>query len=765
MELNLRTAVTVIFWLALASTVLAIAIRSARRSHPGYGRWAIAGLLLVLSLFLLSLRSASGWINTVSADAGIAMAFILYLEGAQEFRGLLHRNWLVYAGGVVAIGAVTFFRYSLPNMNARAAVMSAFAGIVLTLISICLLRGIPPAHRFGQTFTGGMFALCAATNVARASYCYFGPLMNDQNMLSGLNGIFFLAVAGEMAAFSVGLTLMADERMTSDLRDVRERVSRADVEVAQHIEAEAALRESEERYRNLAERLRESEAFLRESEAHLKNAERLAHIGHWHWDLRSNQVAGSEEMYRIFGKQENYTPTHEGFLQDLVPRDKERVESAIRDSIANKTGHSMEYQVVLPNRDVRTISCIWEVSLDKEGLPERLFGTCQDITDLRRAQEEALARQKLESVGTLASGIAHDFNNLLGAVRAQADLAAAELEAGSSCKEELKAIGEVAMRGSEIVRQLMIYAGKESEVVGVVDISKIVEEMLPLIRVSVSKHAVLNADLGQNLPAIRASGAQLRQIVMNLVTNASDALGDRDGVIRVTTRHLITSATVPESMSEGDYLVLEVSDTGCGMSSETRARVFDPFFTTKSAGHGLGLAVVDGIIRGLRGAIHVTSELGKGTTFQILLPSVESTGEATSHALPTIEKLESSSIQASILIVEDEDALRRPVAKMLRSAGFQILEAADGSSAIDLLRAAVDKIDMILLDLTIPGASSAEVVAEAARTRPDIRVILTSAYCQEMLTAPLSAAQVRGFIRKPFQVGDLVKTLRRAASA
>jgi nitrogen-specific signal transduction histidine kinase len=387
----------------------------------------------------------------------------------------------------------------------------------------------------------------------------------------------------------------------------------------------------------------------------------------------------------------------------------------------------------------------------------------EDITEIKRTQEEALSRQKLESVGTLAGGIAHDFNNLLGSVQAQAELGLAELNAGSSCQVELKAICEVTKRGAEIVRQLMIYAGKESGTAENVDLSKVVAEMLALLKVSVSKHAVVQADLGQDLPAIRANAAQLRQIVLNLVTNASDAIGDLDGVIRVITRRVTLggkSEAVSESLSEGDYLVLEVTDTGCGMPLEMQTMVFDPFFTTKSAGHGLGLAVVSGIVRSLAGTIRLTSELGKGSTFQVLLPCAETTGTANSYPLPAIKESAGSSQDAVVLVVEDEDPLRVAVVKMLRKTGFKVLEAANGSAAINLLRANRGKIDMMLLDMTIPGASSREVVVEAAQAGSDVRVVLTSAYSEEILMPLVSNPQIRGFIRKPFQLVDLVKKLR-----
>jgi PAS domain S-box-containing protein len=405
---------------------------------------------------------------------------------------------------------------------------------------------------------------------------------------------------------------------------------------------------------------------------------------------------------------------------------------------------------------------------DHDGAPLYGLAMVEDTTEVKRTQEQAFARQKLESVGTLASGIAHDFNNLLGGVLAQAELGLADLAAGSNPEAELKAVRDAALRGSEIVRELMIYAGKETAVVGLVDVSQIVEEMVELFKVSVSKHAQLEADLSKDLPAVRANAAQLRQVVMNLITNASDAIGDRNGTIRVTTRFVIRcrdSEEVSDRLADGCYVQLEVSDTGCGMSPETQAKAFDPFFTTKSTGHGLGLAVVQGIVRGLGGSIALTSAPRQGTTFQISLPCAGATAGAPSDAISGIEELARPALYATILLVEDEDLLRQAVREMLRKGGFKVLEAADGFSAIKLLRANGDTIDVMLLDMTIPGASSPEVLAEAAKARPDIRVILTSAYSEEMMMGAVSAPQIRDFIRKPFQLIDLMQTLRSTLSS
>ena len=403
-----------------------------------------------------------------------------------------------------------------------------------------------------------------------------------------------------------------------------------------------------------------------------------------------------------------------------------------------------------------------------DGSPLYGLAMVEDITEIKRTQDEALFRQKLESVGTLAGGIAHDFNNLLGAVQAQAELGLSELDAGVPCREELNAIRDVAMRGSEIVRELMIYAGQESAVVEPVDLSKIVAEMLGLLKVSVTKRAVIKANLDHDLPSTLASPAQLRQVVMNLITNASDAIGDRDGVIQVITRRVTLkgqSETTPSTtFSPGHCVQLEVSDNGRGMSRQTQSMVFDPFFTTKAAGRGLGLAVVQGIVRSLGGTIQLTSEPGKGTTFQVLLPCAEATAGAGGEAMSGAEELAVVPDHGTVLVVEDEGHLRQAVVKMLRKSGLEVLEAADGSAAIDLLRDDGVKIDVILLDMTIPGASSHEIVAEASKVRPNIRVILTSAYSQETIAEAMSSPQICSFVRKPFRLGELLKTLRSSLS-
>jgi len=509
--------------------------------------------------------------------------------------------------------------------------------------------------------------------------------------------------------------------------------------------------------------LMQTKEHLQESENRLKSAQRLTHVGSWHWNFGANHVVCSEECKRIFGQPDDYAPSLEGLLQIIAPRDRERVAGEIQQGIAEKSGCSTEFQIARPNGDLRTVMFTSQVFLDESGMPQHIFGACQDVTEDRRAQEEAFVRQKLETVGTLANGIAHDFNNLLGAVLAQAELALSELDGGARPEEELKAICAVAKSGSEIVQQLMIYTGQEHPVSEAVNVTQAVEEMADLLKLSISKRATLATDLDRDLPAVRASSAQIRQIVMNLIMNASEAVADWGGTIRLTTRRVTAGpdrlAWIPEELASGDFAQLEVADTGRGMSPEVQARIFDPFYSTKPMGHGLGLAVVSGLVRSLGGAIHLVSEPGKGTTFRVLLPCVADPGKAPATPPPrTGTILEGRA--ATALVVEDEDPLRAAAVKMLRRSGFSVVEAADGTAAMAAIRGA-DPIDVLLLDVTLPGVPSREVLAEARRLRPAMRTIVTSAYGEDFVAATLQT-DVERFIRKPYSLGDLRELVRQA---
>lgn len=404
------------------------------------------------------------------------------------------------------------------------------------------------------------------------------------------------------------------------------------------------------------------------------------------------------------------------------------------------------------------------------GQIHRIAGCCTDLTEVKHTHEQSLASQKLESIGVLANGIAHDFNNLLGGILASSELALIDSAEASQVQEQLQRIRMASIRGAEIVRQLMIYSGKDSPDFEPVNVSTLVKEMLDLLKVSISKHAILRIELGDNLPAVHASPAQIRQVVMNLITNASEAIGERQGEIHVSSGLVAVCAGSPmgaiRNLPQGNYVKLEISDTGGGMTAELQASIFDPFFTTKQGGRGLGLSVVRGIVRAHGGSIHVRSAPGQGTTFQILLPCQESSAEENQSPVAPLDADETLTRAGTILVVDDEGMLRSAVSKMLRKTGYSVIEAGDGVSALDLLRAHDGAVDLILLDVTLPGEiSSREVFEGAQRMRIGLKVILTSAYGKEDIDAAFAGLGIEHFIRKPFLVTDLIALIQNALSA
>jgi signal transduction histidine kinase len=249
------------------------------------------------------------------------------------------------------------------------------------------------------------------------------------------------------------------------------------------------------------------------------------------------------------------------------------------------------------------------------------LGTLADITDLKRHRDQLAAAQKVDSLGSLAAGVAHNFNNLLATILMDADLALSDVPPDSPACESIERISQVAIRGSEVVKLLEAYAGSSEAAPEEVDLSRLAGEAIASLRLSFPKNVVLETALAQDVPAIRVNAGQIRQMIVHLITNAAEALNKQAGTIHVTTGQVRLSADGPENLPEGEYVRLEVSDTGSGISEEAQTRVFDPFYTTKFLGRGLGLAAVQGIVRSHGGAVNAVSTPGKGSTFEVLLPS------------------------------------------------------------------------------------------------------------------------------------------------
>ncbi|NTV52307.1 MAG: response regulator [Candidatus Firestonebacteria bacterium] len=397
----------------------------------------------------------------------------------------------------------------------------------------------------------------------------------------------------------------------------------------------------------------------------------------------------------------------------------------------------------------------------------------RDIHERRKAAEEHKAMelrvqqaQKLESLGVLAGGIAHDFNNLLMTILGNSSLALLDLPSSAAARKSIEQIETAAIRAAGLANQLLTYSGKNRFILQSVRISQLVEEMVQLLQVSISKKVVLQYRLEQDLPPAELEPTQIRQVIMNLVTNASEAIGEHEGLIIVKTgtmeadRDFLDSCYLGDQLLPGPYIFLEVSDNGCGLDPETQAKIFDPFFTTKFAGRGLGLAAVLGIMRSHRGAVQVASLPGQPTRFKIFLPPSRDTSAV------GIEPARSGGLvnwrgQGLVLVVDDEEGVRKVVKMILEEYGFSILTADDGWEALEIFKAHTAEITAVILDLTMPHLDGLKTFQELRRLRPDVKVILTSGYSEEEAVSRFVGAGLAGFIQKPFNAVGLLEKMRQ----
>ncbi len=403
--------------------------------------------------------------------------------------------------------------------------------------------------------------------------------------------------------------------------------------------------------------------------------------------------------------------------------------------------------------------------LRRRGQPVEVEGIARDITARKQAEAQRLLMerrmldsQKLESIGVLAGGIAHDFNNLLTAILGNASLAALATPASSAQRTYLQNIEKTSSQAADLCKQLLAYSGRGRFIIQRLDLNAVIEDMRQLLQLSISKKAVLEIDAAPKLPAVEADPTQIRQVLMNMVINASEALGDKNGSIRIRTglQHAdaasLAGAYPSGDLPPGPYVFFDVTDTGCGMDGETISRIFDPFFTTKFTGRGLGLAAVSGIVRAHLGALRITSEPGRGSTFRVLLPSCEAPADPIAPPVPASPKWRGS---GTVLLADDEAAVRAVTSQMLKSFGFDVLPAVNGQEAITLFREHAGKIVAVILDLTMPHLSGEEALAEIRARQPDARVLVVSGFSDQDTLKRVGAQVGNNFLAKPFKPDEL----------
>jgi len=527
------------------------------------------------------------------------------------------------------------------------------------------------------------------------------------------------------------------------------------VDVTQLSVAEAAVRASEERFRLIFENAPEGIVTV---------------------DSRGTIVHANNQVHEMFGYERG---TMEGLsIESLMPSARRSAHTSLRSEYASRPqsrrmGSGKEFPAL--RRDGSEFPVEVGLSPIQVGGQDLTLAFVNDVTRRKEAEARRLEVEskmieaaKLESLGVLAGGIAHDFNNLLTAILGSASLASMEVTrigGNSELRESIEIIRGTAKRAAGLCKQMLAYAGKGQFVVEALSLTTLVNQMIDLVRASVSKHIQLAFELDTAAPAVVMDATQIRQVVMNLVINASEAIGDKHGKITVSTgvRHFdadyLRRSLIGGEASPGMYAFFAVSDTGCGIPQSDIAKIFEPFFTTKFTGRGLGLSAVLGIVRGHKGMMTVTSEVGLGTTFLLMLPPTHVEASVAGAFSVGVGTWRGS---GRVLVVDDEEDVCRTSSRMLRELGFEAVTARDGEEALEMFKAEPHAIRLVLLDLTMPRRDGEETFRELKRIRPDVRVVLMSGFNQAEATVRFGPSELAGFLAKPFTSETLGEVILKA---
>ena len=442
--------------------------------------------------------------------------------------------------------------------------------------------------------------------------------------------------------------------------------------------------------------------------------------------------------------------------------------------------HQLRNLFIFPHRlasgEVRTVE-VHSSPIEHDGTI-MLFSIIHDISERKRLEEERLEMQhkllhaqKLESLGVMAGGIAHDFNNLLMAILGNLEFALTDLGLGAKGKKAIENAIQASERSAELSHQMLIYSGSAYYAPKELDLGELAHKNEDLLRSVIPQTTTLNFKIREGSPFIRGDEDQIQRVIANLVLNASESIRDNNGEVNLTTgvmdcdESYLSLSRLQKKPSPGRFVLLEVTDTGCGMDAETQHKLFDPFFSTKFWGRGLGMAELMGIVKGHHGAIIVESEVGKGTTIRVLFPVPKEAQDQPERVLVAVDsRAPASDIVASrqtILLIEDEELVRGMVHNRLELLGYDTIAAVDGEEGVRIFRERLNEIDLVLLDFAMPRINGAEAFEELVRIKPDVKVILSSGYAEEVVLQRFPGPKPAGILHKPYKLEALKAELDR----
>jgi PAS domain S-box-containing protein len=513
---------------------------------------------------------------------------------------------------------------------------------------------------------------------------------------------------------------------------------------------------------DITERKAAAEA-LRQNEALLQLSQRIGKVGSWEYRHRSGEFRISPEGLRIFGMEgTGVTPTFELLMAGIHPDDHPRIQAMRQATLDCGEPFVADHRLLLPDGGTRWVHVQAEAIRDPAGQIAGVAGTVQDLTDRVELEQRLRQAQKMEAVGQLAGGIAHDFNNILTVILGHIHVLLMDPSADQPTKDSFQEIEAASQRAARLTRQLLAFSRRQLLQMRPLRLQTALGGMADMLRRLLGEHIELVVACPPELAVLADSGA-IDQVFMNLAVNARDAM-PQGGHLTIAARSVTVDSEGLRGRSEarvGEFVCLEVTDTGCGMDPSTLSRIFEPFFTTKEVGKGtgLGLATVYGIVQQHSGWIEVTSEPGHGSTFRIYLPLA--TGEVETPADRPSQPAKVVGGAETILLVEDEPALRAVAKRMLQRAGYQVLEAASGPDALSLWSLHRDEVKLLITDLVMPGGLSGQNLARQLRLdKPGLKVILSSGYSLEALRDTVSLDEAQVFLPKPYEPAKLASTVR-----
>ena len=502
---------------------------------------------------------------------------------------------------------------------------------------------------------------------------------------------------------------------------------------------------------------------LRESTAQLLEAMTVARMGSWAWDVEEATISWGGREAEVFGERGKPTDASlDSFLELVHPSDRSTVDQGLWRAAENGQRCELDFRVLDPDGHTRWLAMRGQRAHEDGRSGLKLLGLVMDVTERRRLEEQLLQSQKLEAIGRLAGGVAHDFNNLLTGILGYANFALKSLPENHDSRTDILEIERAGTRAAALTGQLLAYARRQMIAPKIVSLNELVTNMENLLRRLIGEDVDLETRCASELWPAQIDPGQFEQVIINLAVNARDAM-PHGGSLTIETSNCTLDDTYVSQHPEvlpGEYVMLAVADTGVGMDSATQVRIFEPFFTTKEQGKGtgLGLAVCYGIVRQADGHLWVYSERGRGTTFKVLLPRAVEDQEALATPKPLAQL--SSTGTETILVVEDEPVVRRLTVRALAERGYNVLEAEDGESALEVAREHTGDLQLLVTDVVMPGMNGKELADRLTAERPDLRVLYISGYAEHAVVRQGVLVEGIAFLSKPFDLSELARTVR-----